>query len=410
MRNFPPKKFVDKPFGYHQVIELDITDLNNLGNGVGRIDGWVVVVPMALAGERVRASVFRNHKNFSEADLVEVVKPSPERCRPVCPIYDVCGGCQYQHLKYSAQLEWKARQVRELFRRIGGVECEPNPTIGSPEQYAYRSKLTPHFEHRAADGSMPIGFIKRGSRNAIVDVENCPIASNAINAALPEARAAIRAKTFKRGGTLLLRDTDNGVVCDNNAVVTQTVNGIKYKFCAGEFFQNNPFILPKFIDYALTLAEGCGADRVENLVDAYCGVGTFSIPAAKRGFKKVLGVEISAKAIACARENALINGADNCYFTEGKAEAIFEGAKKVLDGCDTAVLIDPPRAGCDKSFLTQLADFNPKRIVYVSCAPDTQARDVAILVSHGYRVLDVQPFDLFPQTRHIENICLLARD
>lgn len=409
MRNTPPRKFVDKPFGYHQVVELDITDLNNLGNGVGRIDGWVVVVPMALAGERVRASVFRNHKNFSEADLVEVVKPSPERCRPVCPIYDVCGGCQYQHLKYSAQLEWKARQVRELFRRIGGVECEPNPTIGSPEQYAYRSKLTPHFERRAADGGMPIGFIKRGSRNAIVDVENCPIASDAINAALPEARAAIRAKTFKRGGTLLLRDTDGGVVCDNNAVVTQTVNGIKYKFCAGEFFQNNPFILPKFIDYALTLAEGCGADRVENLVDAYCGVGTFSIPAAKRGFKKVLGVEISAKAIACARENARINGADNCVFTEGKAEAIFEGAKKVLDGRDTAVLIDPPRAGCDKSFLAQLADFNPKRIVYVSCAPDTQARDVAILVSHGYRVLDVQPFDLFPQTRHIENICLLAR-
>lgn len=400
----PPRNFVPTPFEYRQEIELDIVDLNNLGAGVGRIDGWVVMVPYALAGERVRARVYKNHKNYSEADLVEVLSASAQRVQPKCPLFGVCGGCQYQHLSYEAQLEWKRRQVAELMKRIGGIEFDVSPTHGSPVQYGYRSKLTPHYE-RPRDGKMPVGFIMQGRRSTLVDVPQCPIASDSINAALPGARADIIAKApkLRRGGTLLLRDCFEGVCRDNNAIVTERVGGLSFQFCAGEFFQNNPYILPDLVEFAVSNAAGG-----KNLVDAYCGVGMFALSAAKR-FENVAGVEISAKAIECANVNARINNIKNCDFLIGKAETIFADVSQRFDGAETSMIIDPPRAGCDVAFLEQLIAFAPRRLVYVSCGPDTQARDLAYLTAHGYAVKCLQPFDLFPQTRHIENVAVLEK-
>ena len=200
MDNFPkndaaPRNFKAGHFEYHQEIELDIEDITNLGAGVGRVDNFVVMVPFALAGERVKARVFRNQKNFAEADLIEVIKPSPDRIEPKCPLFGVCGGCQYQHLSYEAQLKWKQKQIKDLMRRIGGIE-DPHvePTHPSPRIFGYRSKLTPHYERPGRDGKMPIGFVMQGRRSAIVDVPYCPIASNAINAALPEIRAQIKGR------------------------------------------------------------------------------------------------------------------------------------------------------------------------------------------------------------------------
>ena len=261
------------------------------------------MVPFALGGERVRARVFRNHKNYSEADLVEVVRASAERVEPVCKLFGVCGGCQYQHLSYESQLEWKRRQVVELMRRIGGIEFEVSPTHPSPKHYGYRSKLTPHYE-RPRNGRMPIGFVMHGRRNFLVDVPYCPIASDSINAELPAAREKLSAKSSKlrRGGTLLLRDCAEGVCVDNNAIVTEIVGG--------EFFQNNPYILPELIEYVVEEAEGN-----RNLVDAYCGVGVFALAAARK-FERVAGVEISSKAIVCANVNAQVNGIDNCETLE----------------------------------------------------------------------------------------------
>lgn len=402
--NAYPKNFNPFPYGYHQVVELDINDLNNFGVGVGRIDGWVVMVPFALGGERVRARVFRNHKNYSEADLVEVVRASAERVEPVCKLFGVCGGCQYQHLSYESQLEWKRRQVVELMRRIGGIEFEVSPTYPSPKHYGYRSKLTPHYE-RPRNGRMPIGFVMHGRRNFLVDVPYCPIASDSINAELPAAREKLSAKSSKlrRGGTLLLRDCAEGVCVDNNAIVTEIVGGISYQFCAGEFFQNNPYILPELIEYVVEEAEGN-----RNLVDAYCGVGVFALAAARK-FERVAGVEISSKAIVCANVNAQVNGIDNCEFLIGKAETIFEDVSKRFSGSETSMVIDPPRAGCDNAFLEQLVSFGPNKLVYVSCGPDTQARDLSYLIANGYEIKRLQPFDLFPQTRHIENVATLIR-
>ena len=130
-----PRNFVPEPFAYHEVVELEIDDITNLGAGVGRVGGWVVMVPFALGGERVRARIFRNRKNFSEGDLLEVVRPSPDRAEPKCPLFGTCGGCQYQHLEYPAQLEWKRKQVRDLMKRIGGIDCDPLPTRPSPMLY-----------------------------------------------------------------------------------------------------------------------------------------------------------------------------------------------------------------------------------------------------------------------------------
>jgi len=399
----PPRNFIPTPFEYHQIVELDIDDLNNLGAGVGRIDGWVVMVPFALAGERVKASIFRNHKNYSEGDLVEVVRKSEERLEPVCKLFGKCGGCQYQHLSYEGQLQWKRKQVSDLMQRIGGINFEVSPTHPSPRQYGYRSKLTPHYE-RPQHGNMPVGFIMQGRRNTIVDVGYCPIASDTINAALPEARDAIVKKSakLKRGGTLLLRDCIEGVTQDNNAIVTERVGNVTYQFCAGEFFQNNPYVLPELINYAIEQAQGN-----KNLVDAYCGVGVFALAASKH-FERVAGVEISSKAIVCANVNAKINLIKNCEFMIGKAESIFADVKTKFIGSDTSMIIDPPRAGCDTAFLEQLVEFAPSKLVYVSCGPDTQARDLAYLTQHGYKIERLQPFDLFPQTRHIENVATLV--
>ena len=190
---------------------------------------------------------------------------------------------------------------------------------------------------------------------------------------------------------------------DNNAIVTEIVGGISYQFCAGEFFQNNPYILPELIEYVVEEAEGN-----RNLVDAYCGVGVFALAAARK-FERVAGVEISSKAIVCANVNAQVNGIDNCEFLIGKAETIFEDVSKRFSGSETSMVIDPPRAGCDNAFLEQLVSFGPNKLVYVSCGPDTQARDLSYLIANGYEIKRLQPFDLFPQTRHIENVATLIR-
>lgn len=406
-----PKHFKPEPYAYHQEVELRIETLTNLGAGLGRDAGWVLMVPFALPGERVRVRVYRNHKQHSEADLLEVIEPSPERVEPFCEIFGRCGGCQYQHMSYDAQREWKRQQVAELLERLAGITPPVRPTHGSPRQRHYRSKLTPHYpkprKPKPTDTGerceLPIGFLHQGRRNRIIDVPQCPIATEAINATLPEARKAIREKSarLRKGGTLLLRHTLEGVTSDNNASVSERIGDTVFQFLAGDFFQNNPFILPELVDFVLAHAR---TEQTRYLVDAYCGVGVFALCAARQ-FEAVAGVEVNASAIKWANANATINGITNAEFLIGEAESIF--ASVGFPGDETVMILDPPRAGCDEVFLRQLLDFKPVRVVYVSCDPSTQARDLKLLLAGGYELLDVQPFDLFPQTRHIENVCVL---
>ncbi|MDO8543125.1 MAG: class I SAM-dependent RNA methyltransferase [Opitutaceae bacterium] len=454
-------KFNDHPFTYHQELELEISTLTNLGSGLARVsitdpkseirnaDGsWVVMVPFTLPGERVRVRVFRNHKNFSEADLIEVLSPSPHRVAAPCPLFGRCGGCQYQHLAYEQQLAWKQRQVAELLQHMAGIEFPVSPVVPSPRDYGYRSKITPHFEpprpgasgprvatfavgqtapmppsdetarvepetHQptpetaAAARPFPIGFLRQGTRFDLVDVPQCIIATDRINARLTEVRADIRARAaageFKRGATILLREASGAVTTDFDAVITETVGTLKLHFLARDFFQNNPFILPAFTGYVRQQAASSGT---RFLVDAYCGSGLFALSAAA-AFQRVAGVEISESSVRFARENAAANGITNATFLAGDASAIFAGLD--FPPAETAVVIDPPRKGSDESFLRQLFAFGPSAVVYVSCDPATQMRDLRHFLAAGYQLTAAQPFDLFPQTRHLECVLTLRR-
>jgi 23S rRNA (uracil1939-C5)-methyltransferase/tRNA (uracil-5-)-methyltransferase len=428
------KKFNDHPFPYRTELELEISTLTNLGVGLARVavgEGkWVVMVPFTLPGEKVRARVYRNHKNYSEADLLEVVTPSPHRVTPRCPIFGTCGGCQYQHLAYAEQLKWKRQQVEELLKYMAGVEFAVNAVIGSPREFGYRSKITPHFRvgyrpfaHAATEATTadapkspereaPIGFLKQGSRFDLVDVPHCDIATPEINAKLPEVRAKTRARLaageYKRDATLLLRHAQEGVITDYDAVIHEVIpqgdgSALTLHFLARDFFQNNPFILPAFTGYVRAQAAASGA---RFLVDAYCGSGLFALACAP-AFERVAGIELSDTSIKFARENAAANQLTNVTFQAGDASKIFAGL--TFPPADTAVVIDPPRKGCDESFLSQLFAYGPRAVVYVSCDPATQMRDLKGFLAAGYQLTAVQPFDLFPQTRHLECVITLVK-
>lgn len=401
-----PRKFNPDPFEYHQELILEIESLTNLGQGVARVGNWVVFTTFALPGETVRARVFRNSANYSEADLLEVVTPSPDRVEPQCPLFSQCGGCQYQNLSYKKQLEWKQRQVAELLQRMAGINHPVDPVHPSPVTYGYRSKITPHFQ-KPRDGQMgPIGFLLFGRRQQLIDVEHCPIASKTINTKLPEIRKECQEKAvfYKKGATLLLRDSLDGYVCtEGTEMCEQMVGDLRFSFHAGEFFQNNPHILPDFAKHVRT--EALRGGGVENLVDAYCGSGLFCLTAA-REFKEAVGIEISESSIDWARRNATQNKIENCRFIQGDATNIF--AEVTFNPDKTAVVIDPPRKGSSPEFLDQLINYAPRRVVYVSCNPATQIRDLEH-VKERYRITRIQPFDLFPQTRHLECVVTLER-
>ncbi|HVT73216.1 MAG TPA: class I SAM-dependent RNA methyltransferase, partial [Lacunisphaera sp.] len=382
-------------------------------------------------GERVRVRVYRNHRNYSEGDLLEVLTPSPHRVAPLCPVFGTCGGCQYQHLAYPEQLAWKRRQVAELLQHMAGIEFPVAPVIASPREFGYRSKITPHFQVRGSrfvvhgseidpagsgqtvnrepktENLSPIGFLKQGSRFELVDVPRCEIATPEINARLPEVRAKTRqrlaAGEYKRDATLLLRQAQEGVVTDYDAVIHEQVGVLKLHFLARDFFQNNPFILERFTGYVRAQAAAGGA---RHLVDAYCGSGLFALACAP-AFQRVAGIELSATSIRFATENAAANGIANATFRAGDAAQIFAGLD--FPPGETAVVIDPPRKGCDESFLRQLFAFGPRTVVYVSCDPATQMRDLQGFLAAGYRLTAVQPFDLFPQTRHLECVITLGK-
>ncbi len=403
----PPKKFHPEPYPYHHELELEIESLSNSGEGIARDNGWVIFVPFALPGDRVKARVWRNDKNCSSADLVEVLTPSVDRVEPQCRLFGFCGGCQYQHLSYDKQLEWKTRQVADLLRLQAGLTLDVKPAIASPVRYHYRSKITPHFDKpkNSQAGLGPIGFLRVGSRRDIVDVPQCEIALECINEALPQVRKNYQkaASQFKKGATILMRASEGTVITNNGSIASEKVGNLEFHFLAGDFFQNNPYILPLFTSY---VADEASSGGEEYLVDAYCGSGLFALTLASR-FKKVLGVEVSESSADWARSNARTNGIDHAEFLAADASAIFE--QVTFPSGKTAVVIDPPRKGCDLNFLTQLFAFAPAKVVYVSCNPSTQIRDLAEFDKAGYRVTSVQPFDLSPQTKHLECVVTLVR-
>ena len=291
-----PRGFRPFPFEYHEEIELEINTLTNMGKGLGRTnDGWVVFVPFCLPGERVLARIYRNEKNFSEADLVKVISQSPERISPRCDLFGQCGGCQYQNLDYSNQLKWKRRQLEELILHMAKMEFPVEPVIPSPIEYGYRSKITPHFDKPRNKKIDAIGF-QRAGRRKLIDVEQCAIAHPAINQHLPELRDSIMKSPcrYKKGATLLLRaDSNNDVHTKPGHIAVDRVGDIQFQYPAGSFFQNNPAILTEFTKH---VSQEAAAGKASYMIDAYCGAGLFALSSAS-SFKETVGIEVSETSV-----------------------------------------------------------------------------------------------------------------
>ncbi|KAL6879543.1 S-adenosyl-L-methionine-dependent methyltransferase [Trichoderma longibrachiatum] len=433
--------------------EVEVLELSSTGDGLAMRPGsdQVYVVPFTVPGDVARVKVFRHLRREKQtvADFVSVVKPSPLRddARIQCKYFASCGGCQFQMLDYAEQLRRKRAIVDKAFRNFANLPAELVPavldTVGSPLQYGYRTKLTPHFDgppgfrpHRRNNnnnkgGPKPhfescpdIGFMRKGQRK-VMDIEDCPIGTDVVRLGMKRERERMQKEfgDYQRGATILLRENTQRYALDDPAAPSQenlppyTVRaesefGIDIKTCetdskattheyirdhhftnpAGSFFQNNNSILPIFTDYikqhvlppaspssSSSSSSSSPSSEIKYLIDAYSGSGLFTITLASV-FQHSTGIDIAADSIASARQNAALNG-----LGEDRCKFIAADAGQLFKSVEynpdqTTVILDPPRKGCDADFLGQLRRFGPRRVVYVSCNVHTQARDVGVLV------------------------------
>jgi tRNA/tmRNA/rRNA uracil-C5-methylase (TrmA/RlmC/RlmD family) len=362
-----------------QRVSLTITDIAFGGEGVGRIDQFVVFVPFVAPGERVEAELIEVKKSFARAKLVRVLQPSKHRVEPRCRYFRECGGCQYQHIDYPAQLELKHKQIADLFERIGGFPRDViSPVVPCPQPYGYRNRLMVRSQWNKPEQKLNIGFLRADSR-LVVDLEECQIAEPALN----EQIKHVRAHPPPKGGL--------------KVVVRIAPEG--WEVPRDSFFQNNFFLLPRLVE---TVRERIRESGSRYLVDAYCGVGFFGIEAGDL-VESFVGVEIDQQAIKAARRNAIARQRTNGEFIEGRAEALLPELLSRFDAAATTIVIDPPRTGCPPVGLESLRQNRPAQVLYVSCHPATLARDLNVLCADGvFELKNVTPLDMFPQTQHVE--------
>jgi len=350
-----------------QDVSLEINDLAFGGKGVGRIGGIACFVPGVIDGEKVGARVRKVKSRLLEADLLEVTEPSPRRIPAPCPVFLKCGGCAYQHIDYSHQLRIKETQLREVLRRLGGLTDPPVAAmIPSPEPYGYRNRITVHVR----DGKA--GFFEQGS-NRVVPVTKCLIASGEVDLGFQDLL-----KSRPRDGDYLIGEKKRygGFRQVNNAVAE---------------------ILKKTVREAVRPSDE-SSPISELLVDAYCGAGFFAHEL-QGLFTKVIGIERSIASVAMASRQA----AENEEYLAGDVEQMLHAALSAGSSAGTVLLLDPPSEGLAELATQTILERPPARIVYVSCNPATLARDARRLAER-YRLLQVNPLDMFPQTAEIESV------
>jgi tRNA/tmRNA/rRNA uracil-C5-methylase (TrmA/RlmC/RlmD family) len=367
------------PFQVGQRVNLIIEDIAFGGEGVGRLDDFVVFVPFVVPGEHVEAELVEVKKRFARARLLRVTQPSPNRVTPKCPYFGECGGCQYQHISYAAQLEVKHKQISDLFQRIGGLAGTAiDPVQPCPQPYGYRNRIMIRSQWDKFKQGLNIGYIRYDNR-LVIDIDQCPIAEPALN----EQILHVRAHPPPKGGLK----------------VVLRVQAAGWEVPQDSFFQNNFHLLPKLVEVA---REGVRASGVRHLVDVYCGVGFFSLELAG-DVESFVGIELDQRAIIAARHNAAARNVDNGEFVAGRAEDVLPQALSRFPPGETAVMLDPPRTGCPKETLELLRELRLAQILYVSCHPATLARDLSILTADGvFRLARITPLDMFPQTQHVE--------
>ena len=366
-------------FAPGQRVTITITDIAFGGEGVGRIDQFVVFVPFVVLGETVEAELTEVKKQFARAKLVRVIEPSPHRVTPQCRYFGDCGGCQYQHIDYPQQLVLKHKQIADLFERIGGFpKGVVSPVVPCPRPYHYRNRLMIRSQWNKPEQKLNIGFIRADNR-LVVDLEECQIAEPALN----EQIRHVRAHPPPKGGIkVVLR-----IAPDDWQVPRDS------------FFQNNFFLLPRLVETVRGKLRDAGT---RHLIDAYCGVGFFGISLGDQ-VDSFVGVEVDHQAIKAAKVNATRHGRANGEFIEGRAEELMPDLLRRFDSAKTSILIDPPRTGCPPVGLESLRQNRPAQVLYVSCHPATLARDLNVLCADGvFELRNVTPLDMFPQTQHVE--------
>ena len=448
MKRQPPVRKNDE-------LTLSIDALTSEGQGIGRVEGFAVFVPGALPGEQVRAHVIKVTASYAVAKLIEAPAPAPERVRPACGAFPACGGCTLQHLDYAAQLALKRQTVADALERLGGFSAPPvAPTRGMADPWRYRNKGS--FPFGADHGHAVFGFFSPRSHR-LIPLVDCPIqdprvvdiarrvaewADSCAVAPYDETtrRGVLRhvmARVTSTGESMavivtatdrlphadallsLLGDVDsvwhNVNARETNVIfggtfrllagapaLSESIGGMSFSVSPQSFLQVNAQQTTVLYQEAARLL---AARPEETIVDAYCGVGTISLllsPAAGR----VIGIESVPEAVEDARRNAAANGVENATFLTGNVEDVLP----TLDARIDAVVLDPPRKGCDPRALDAIASTGATRVVYVSCNPATLARDCARLAAHGFRLVCATPVDMFPHTAHVETVVLLQRE
>ncbi|MDA0577483.1 MAG: TRAM domain-containing protein [Verrucomicrobia bacterium] len=391
--------------------DVTIADVAYRGAGVARLDGWVVFVPGALAGERVRVRIARRRKQYGEGTIVDILDPSPLRVVPVCPLAGVCPGCTYQAVDYAEEVRLKQSQLAHFLTRAAGVPAESIlPPLASPQALHYRNKLVLHGDLVA--GNPVLGYFS-ADNTTLLDVPSCPLAHPAINARLAELRADVAFMGSVRPRmSLTIRHTAHDGVRHWVDRPPPDAPWLQEETPLGDlavpqhsFFQVNPGAAALLVQHAQAWIRDLAP---RNVIDLYCGVGVFALAAAQAGVSATVGVDRDAIAIAAARRNAVALGV-SATFVCGAAEADVRAVLSHAEPQGTLLIVDPPRTGLTRPLIADVARFRPAWLLYISCAADTLARDLKLLGPAGYNVVRAQLVDMFPRTPYFETMTLLKR-
>lgn len=390
--------------------EVTVEKLVYGGEGLGRVDGRVVLAPFVLPGERIRAQAEQEKPNLVRARALEVLRPAPERVAAPCPYFGRCGGCHYQHAPYELQLAAKQEILREELRRLGKIDPPAEIQVISGEPWGYRNRAQFHIEGGR------LGYWEARSHK-LCAVDHCPISSPVLNAVLTALNAMLRDRRWPRFVRALEVFTDEEQVQLNVTEASEPVARRFFDWCAEQipglvpgpldygrryrvggqsFFQANRFLLEPLVEAALEAAHG------DSAVELYAGVGLFSLPLGER-FQNATAVESGSAAVRDLQFNLERAGRTNVTARKAAAEEFMEK----LDQAPEFVLVDPPRAGLGKLVVKRLAELRPPMVTMVSCDPATLARDLAGLIAAGYRIEKMTLVDLFPQTYHLETVVRL---
>jgi len=381
-------------------VNIEIESVVFGGDGVGRVDNFVVFVPFAAPGDKLEIEIVQRKKKFARGNILKIIKPSDERVTPLCRYYENCGGCCYQHINYESQLAIKKKQVVDAFEKIGGIAAPPvREMIASPQIYHYRGKAQLHA-FKKADG-VQFGFMDV-SGGKVLDIERCEIVEETINEKIHALRASqARAHGAEDKHTIWSGKSSGGK--ESKETITRLVKSKEFLVPREGFFQANLYMTDNMVD------EVCAAvknEKISTLIDAYCGSGLFSVFLVSY-VENIIGIERDASSVGCAEINASKSGAKNINIFQGDVEEILPGEFLSLEHKTDMVLLDPPRVGCSPSVLKSICSMRPRKIIYISCNPATQARDVKYLREQGYKLQSLLPLDMFPQTQHIEVIGVL---